>query len=145
MKTIVICGSLTDIDLIKELSNILEQTGLYLTIIPDGSLSRINAYLRYIDAIQNADMVLIIPKKTTKNTHFFDVTKHYRKNYNLSRYIMLLGHDIGEATTYEMCTAIKANKPTFIIRKPYIGDSIRIWGDSVIKYLQEDQNGRKTD
>lgn len=145
---IVICGSLKQFDEMNMLSSCLESEG-YEVAAPDYKLDAPTAYLRHISAIKNSDIVIVVPKRESgrERTHNYihpnkDVNieedTHIKVfadivNYHISRF----HYDIGEATLYELCTALSYKKPVIITRVLMIGGSFFKWCDSVVGFVND--------
>lgn len=100
-KTVCILCSLSSKEICEEAVRTFENLGMSVHhpfLDQNGSLYRIQK--NYIQAIDDADIILVIPKKSVTNEQMSDVTS-----------IMA---SFGESVSYEIATARFFNKPVII-------------------------------
>lgn len=129
---IVICGSLKNMDKMEKIRDDIYKymgdtyNGYNVFIdIPNTELTMFAAQFRYIDAIEAADIVLILPKEITWDNRLYFNQKSLRildiYPFNLPigihdfEYHDHEGITIGESTSYVMAIARHFNKPVYIV------------------------------
>lgn len=125
IKNIAICGSLKSSSAYMEKlkKNILNRVPEVTITLPDGTDTRFNDFVKYIDKIsETADLVLILPKAIERNETIVESGGYLQIN-GADIHIECVGRNfvnynkiiIGEGTTYKMAVAEHFNKPYYII------------------------------
>lgn len=126
MMKIVICGSLSQMDIMKDLKNYFDDDpyDLYSVTIPDASLGQplMKKRINYTAKIKEADLVVVIAKAgndsvylqpTLDARYILDSCKPSKKD--VSFYNAIIGYEFGEATSYELAMAAMLHKHIWIV------------------------------